>query len=203
MLVLLVRHGQSVGNVEGRFQQATTPLTPRGRAESRAVAQMLASRGDVTHLYTSPLTRALETAGIIAQAVNEAPVIVPGLAEIDTGRAAGMLRSDWRRANPDMARILANPDRGVMDLAGWDGGESGLQFRDRVIQAYREILHGHAGADDVAVIVAHGGSLAWIAALAHGDPLHLWPTRRSGFSHCSMVEIRVDPLGRAEEMAPA
>jgi probable phosphoglycerate mutase len=196
MLLLLVRHGQSLGNVEQRIQGSDDPLTDYGREQARGVARALADRGDVTHLYASPLDRALETAGIIGAATGHEPVPVPGLAEIDAGRAVGLLWTDWREANPALAEVMAQPDRDV--LAGWDGGENGQQFGERVLGAYREIVTRHVGTDDVVVAVGHGGSLAWIAAAAHGDPLDIWPGRRAGVLNCSISEIVVDADGRGE-----
>ncbi len=193
MLLLLVRHGQSLGNIEGRIQGSDDPLTDHGRAQAAAAARALSDRADVTHLYASPLDRAMETAGIIGRAVNREPAPIAGLAEINAGRAAGLLWEDWRVQNPELAEIMANPDRDVME--GWEGGESGRQFGDRVIAAYTEIVTRHIGSNDVVVAVGHGGSLAWIAAKAHGDPLDIWPGSRAGFLNCSISELHIDHIG--------
>lgn len=196
MLLLLVRHGQSLGNIEARIQGSDDPLTDVGRRQARAVAARLAQRNDMTHLYASPLDRAMETASIIGAAVGLTPVPIPGLAEIDAGRAAGLLWSDWRDANPELAEIMAHPNR-PMDR-GWEGGENGQQFGTRVISAYDEIVLRHVGTDDVVVAVGHGGSLAWIAAKAHGDPLDVWPGARGGFLNCSISELAIDRDGHGE-----
>ena len=74
MQLLLVRHGETVGNVERRLQGVDDPLTERGRRQARDIAAHLAARGDVRSLYTSPLPRALETARTIGEAVRLAPV---------------------------------------------------------------------------------------------------------------------------------
>ncbi len=196
MRLLLVRHGQSVGNIEARIQGIDDPLTDFGREQARSVARALAARGDVTHLYASPLDRAMETAGFIGDAVGLVPAPVAGLAEIDAGRAVGLLWTEWREANPDLAEIMANPDRSID--AGWEGGENGQQFGARVLTAYRELVTRHVGTDDVVVAVGHGGSLSWIAAAVHGDPLDVWPGRRAGFHNCSISEILVDETGHGE-----
>lgn len=196
MLLLLVRHGQSLGNIEERIQGIDDPLTDLGREQARGVARALAARADITHLYASPLDRAMETAGIIGNAIGLDPVPVAGLAEINAGRAVGLLWTEWRDANPDLAEVMANPDRGVE--AGWEGGENGEQFGSRVLAAYRELVTRHVGTDDVVVAVGHGGSLSWIAAAVHGDPLDVWPGRRAVFSNCSISEIVVDAAGHGE-----
>ena len=72
MLLLLVRHGQSLGNIEGRIQGDDDPLSdlrpPAG--EHRGGHARRAGRVDITHLYASPLDRAIETATIIGRAVR-------------------------------------------------------------------------------------------------------------------------------------
>jgi probable phosphoglycerate mutase len=193
MLLLLVRHGQSLGNIEGRIQGHDDPLTDLGRRQAKAVADHLAAGQLITHLYTSPLDRAMETASIIGAAVGRIPVPVPGLAEINAGRAAGLLWEEWRAQHPDLAEAMALAQRSLD--TGWAGGENGRQFGQRVIAAYNEIVTRHVGTDDVVVAVGHGGSLAWIAAHAYGDPLDIWPGARTGFVNCSVSELHIDARG--------
>ncbi|TVQ12201.1 MAG: histidine phosphatase family protein [Leptolyngbya sp. DLM2.Bin27] len=61
--LLLIRHGQSVGNIEGRMEgTSSTGLTPLGEQQSRQLGQHLADRDwHPTHLYCSPLARATAT----------------------------------------------------------------------------------------------------------------------------------------------
>ncbi|HYI25785.1 MAG TPA: histidine phosphatase family protein [Thermomicrobiales bacterium] len=193
MRLLLVRHGQTVGNIEGRIQGGDDPLTDLGQAQARVLAAHIAKTHAVTHLYASPLDRALETATIIGQAIDREPVPIAGLAEIDAGRAVGLLWVEWRDENPDLAELMASQDRSLD--AGWQGGESGRQFGDRVIAAYNEIVTRHVGTSDVVVAVGHGGSLAWIAAHAHGDPMDIWPGARAGFHNCSISILDIDDDG--------
>ena len=70
--ITLLRHGESVGNAESRWQgQSDFPLTDKGRAQARMLAERW-QRENVKFdfLVTSPLTRARETAEIIASALN-------------------------------------------------------------------------------------------------------------------------------------
>ena len=65
--VLLIRHGQSEGNAEGRFGGHTaTPLSPRGRLQAEATARILSSE-NLTAIYSSDLSRAVETAMPLAR----------------------------------------------------------------------------------------------------------------------------------------
>lgn len=192
MRMLLIRHGQSLGNIEGRIQDAADPLTDLGRAQARALAAALAARGDITHLYASPLARARETAEIIGAATGVTPAPVAGLAEIDAGIAAGQLWVDWTTANPDLAAAMGR-DRTVAE--SWPSGESGQVFSTRVLDAFGRLVQAHAESDAVIAIVSHGGPLFWIAAQIDGDPLDRWPNRRKAPANCSLSEVIVGPNG--------
>ena len=72
--ITLLRHGESVGNAESRWQgQAEFPLTDRGRAQANALAARWKVEGvRFDHIISSPLERARETAGIVAGALGGA-----------------------------------------------------------------------------------------------------------------------------------
>ena len=72
MRVLLARHGQTDWNAAGRIQGASdVPLNENGREQARKLASKLAaSGGRLGAIYSSPLKRALETAGIIGRELD-------------------------------------------------------------------------------------------------------------------------------------
>ena len=193
MRLLLVRHGQSLANIEARIQGDDDPLTDLGRAQAEALGLHLRSRGDVSHLYASPLDRARETAEIIGRHLGIAPVFEPGLAEINAGNAAGLLWEEWAARFPEHAARL---QRGEITLAErWEGGESGQEFADRIMATFDRIVERHRATSDVVVVVSHGGPLSWISARLHGDPLDAWPFDRAIFGNCSLSEIEIDEHG--------
>lgn len=193
MQLLLIRHGQTHGNLDARIQGDDDPLTDLGLRQARITANLLAARGDITHLYASPLDRAFATARIIGNAIGLEPVRVAGLAEVNAGDAAGMLWADWSEQFPDQAAIIRSEERSLSHR--WVGGESGQEVANRVLAAYDEIVTRHQGTDDVVAAVSHGGPLAWISARVHGDPMDVWPARRGIFGNCSISELRVDERG--------
>lgn len=193
MRLLLIRHGQSLGNLDAIIQGDDDPLTDLGRSQAHAVGRALAERDDMTRLYASPLLRARETAEIIGSYIGLSPTLEPGLAEIDAGLAAGMAWDAWTLANPALAQRLASADRSPEDR--WEGGESGREFSDRIFAAYDRIVIRHRGSDDVVCVVSHGGPLAWISARVHGDPLERWPHERAVFANCSISELEIDAKG--------
>ncbi len=83
--LVLVRHGRTASNAAGRIQgRADVPLDPTGLDEAHAVARALRRFGAAA-LYTSPLSRAHETAAIIGRALGLAPQVWEGLTEYDFG----------------------------------------------------------------------------------------------------------------------
>lgn len=152
----LVRHGESVYNVESRVQgQADVPLSDLGRRQAESLAGW--TRGlpaDVTidEIWSSPLARARETATAIAAALGLPLLIEEGLAELHAGIFQGHLWADLEAAFPDE---VARWRSGDADYA-IPGGESraGLAARGRASLeklAQRPAQH--------MIVVAHGGVL--------------------------------------------
>lgn len=192
MRLLLIRHGQSLANIDGRIQDGSDPLTSLGRNQASALANALIVRGDITHLYASPLDRARETAEIVGDAIRITPILEPGLAEIDTGVAAGQLWTVWKAEHPELASAM-EPGPGRIET--WPGGESGFEHRDRVLATFDRIIQRHRGTDAAIAVVSHGGSLAWIAAMLSDDPLDRWPHRHATLANCSISEVVSDETG--------
>lgn len=160
--VLLIRHGQSQGDVEQRIEGSgwDAPLTPLGHAQARALARRLQRDGYVCDvLYSSPLARARATAARVAE-VTGCPVTVDErLRELDLGAYSGMAVEEAERLRPGWfgkRTVFAAPPR----------GESVLQHHYRVAAFYYECLSRH-GRDRVCV-VAHGGTLNCWLRLVYG-----------------------------------
>jgi broad specificity phosphatase PhoE len=187
MRLLLIRHGQTRGNIENHLQGDDDPLTDLGRLQARTTAAWLARHETITHLYASPLARAFETATIISRAIRHEPMIEPGLAELNIGVAAGTPFAIWAERHPEHIEQLMDSRR-RMDYF-WEGGEDGHTFRDRVFAAWDHIVNEHVGSDDTVAAVSHGGALAWIAARLQELPNNVWP--EDPFNNLSSSEITI------------
>ncbi len=192
MQLLLVRHGESAGNLTRQLQGPEDPLTERGRRQAREIAAHLTGRGDVIALYASPLARALETARIIGAAVGLTPVPRAGLAEIDIGDAQGLTFDEWAARFP--AEAARFRDEGVDYI--WPGGESGRQLGARTAAEIDRIVSAHRLEAGAVVVVSHGGALAWIIDHLLREPRGRWP--RHQLDNCSLTEVTIDP---ADEQA--
>jgi broad specificity phosphatase PhoE len=103
--LLLVRHGQSTWNADGRWQgRADPPLSELGERQAEAVAAALSPPGtggyEVTSLWTSPLARARRTAEIVGELIGLPPIMDVRLEERDAGEWTGLTRPEIEEAWP-------------------------------------------------------------------------------------------------------
>jgi alpha-ribazole phosphatase len=163
--LILIRHGQTDWNVEGRYQgQADVPLNRQGLEQARKVAAALAQE-KIDAIYSSDLARARQTAEIIQQATGAPLHIEPRLREISQGLWEGMLFSEIKARDPQRhARRKVDP----LNTAP-PGGETVGQVRQRVLAAVREILRRHP--EQRVALVSHGLALAILITEARGLPI--------------------------------
>ena len=147
MKLYLIRHGQTDWNVAGKIQGChDIPLNETGRKQAQYLAEGMRNR-PVTHIYSSPQIRALETARAIAASQGVEVTTLPGLREVEFGDWEGMT---WKER---YARWVATPAEVTPP-----GGESRAQIYERIGQAVNTIIKEAKG--DVAV-VSHGAALVY------------------------------------------
>ncbi len=152
--ICLMRHGETNWNVSRRFQGMTDiPLNECGREQARLTAHYLSSVSWDCAI-SSPLLRAKETAGIIAQNLQLGEVyIMDELAERDVGSGTGY--------TPEEYQIAAGQGRLV-------GVESFEMVRDRAMSALTKLGEEHAGRR--MIVVSHGAVInAVLSALSNGE----------------------------------
>jgi probable phosphoglycerate mutase len=103
--LLLVRHGQSTWNADGRWQgRADPPLSELGERQAQAVAAALAPGGDqdyeIDALWSSPLQRAHQTAVIVGATIGHEPTVEERLEERDAGEWTGKTRFEIEKEWP-------------------------------------------------------------------------------------------------------
>ena len=173
--IILIRHGQTVWNVEGRFQGTTDiPLDAVGLEQAARAARLLAALRP-TAIVSSPLQRAAATAQALADATGLTVTHDPDLIERNGGVWEGLTDHEIRTRYPD-------------EHASWQphGGETGEQVAKRFSAALERALE-RVPDGGLLVVVSHGaairiGMLHWL-----GFPEELWsrrpaPTRLRGWS---------------------
>ena len=165
--LVLVRHGQSYGNVDRRLD--TRPpgaeLTPLGRDQARTFARTATSRPAV--LLHSVATRAAQTAAEISAEVNVSVSEVTGIHEVQVGDLENRNDDD---AIAEFGALYRRWREGERDVP-MPGGESANQVLDRYLPVLTDIRTNYLDDDnwtsDV-VVVSHGAAIRLTAAVLAG-----------------------------------
>jgi broad specificity phosphatase PhoE len=163
--VFFVRHGATNATQEDRFSGSSgAELSDEGRWQAARLGERL-SQQTISAAYSSPLSRALETAHLIAGRCGLEPAVRDGLREIGHGHWEGMKRAEVEHQFAD-------------EYASWEadpftfapaGGESGVAVLARALPVVREIVTAHSGGR--ILIVSHKATLRLVlSSLLAFDP---------------------------------
>ncbi len=152
MLVTLIRHGQIPANIDKKYIGKTNELlTDIGKEQAALAKEKLAQELDhVDKVFTSPLTRCIQTADILFP--NMQKVVVEDFREMDFGIFEG------KNANQ---MVDFKPYRDWVDSMCMDKipeGESMQEFDDRCCGAFEEIIKSCTPTNNIAIVV-HGGTI--------------------------------------------
>jgi broad specificity phosphatase PhoE len=168
--LVLLRHGQSEGNVRHQLDTAPpgTPLTELGRQQAAGFAARWSY--PIGLLVHSVARRAIETAAEIDAQLGIGAYEVEGIHEVQAGDLEGSDRVQDVEQFDDVYRRWQHGD---LDAA-MPGGESGQQVLDRYLPVVNQLrlrhLDDHDRAGDV-VVVSHGAAIRLVAAVLAGvDP---------------------------------
>ena len=155
--MILIRHGQSTANASSVWQgQLNFPLSEQGRLQAAHTGRAL--RGTkISGVYASPLSRAFETAEIVARKAGFSGEVVPmtGLTERHGGILEGHTWAEQEARNPTFAaKFLSLPEEERWTLVG---AETDEEILARFEGAISSILQRHSGADGSLAVVSHGG----------------------------------------------
>lgn len=187
--LVLLRHGQSIWNAEGRVQgQRCAGLSEIGHAQARVTGRALADAYPDARLVASDLRRTVETAGPLAEALGRELVQDAGLRERGFGAWEG--RSHAEIAEGDEVRFhrFLDGDDAVLEEVG---GETSRQLEDRVTPVLHRLL-ATTPDDGVTIAVTHGGPV-W-----HGTHrlLDLPTSTLGGVGNASVTELLLVVDGR-------
>jgi broad specificity phosphatase PhoE len=150
--LLIVRHGETDWNREGRWQGHAGPaLNKLGRRQAAAIAARLVHDAP-TVLVSSDLARATETAAAVGRRTGLAARLDPRFREVDVGEWSSLTRAEVAERYPDAYREWEHGTN-----TGYPGGETFGQLQERCQAALDELLDRDGGR--TIVLVAHGGSI--------------------------------------------
>lgn len=149
--LLLVRHGETEWNTLGKFQGCTDiDLSEEGIKQAELLKNRL--KGEFDFIYTSPLSRALETANILAAGTNKEVTIADEIREINFGEWEGLTLREISERYPEIFKAW-RADKKESYICG--GDSSIHNAASRATKCILDIVSKHNG--EKIVIVAHGG----------------------------------------------
>jgi broad specificity phosphatase PhoE len=190
--LFLVRHGATALTAEDRFSGAEgVELSAQGRTQAEGLGLRLRDAG-IAAVYSSPLSRAMDTARIVSKGWAATPIAIDGLREISHGHWEGLQRTEVE------ARFAA-------EYAIWEqdpftcapsGGESGVAVLARALPALKTIITDHQGAK--ILVVSHKAtirlllcSLLGIDARGYRDRLDQAPACLNVIDFSDLVRARL------------
>jgi len=181
--VYLIRHCQSMGNIQHRFQgQYDADISPDGAKQLELLGLRFRNE-KIDAIYTSPLKRARQTAQAIAQYHDVEITEEPGLIEIDCGRMENLLLTEVAVQFPETAMHWDKSP----DLCQFPGGENMAQVYARVNAALDRIIAENPGR--TVAVATHGGVLRNIfARVEYGDIQGLRRSEVFGNTGVSLLE---------------
>jgi broad specificity phosphatase PhoE len=193
--LVLVRHGRTAWNLEGRAQGHTdVGLDETGLAQAAAMAPCVAKMSP-TALWSSDLARARQTAEQVAGATGLEVAYDARLREFDVGERAGLTVPEFAERYP-------------VEYAAWKdghitgdvpGAETTEQVVARMVPALREIWAA-TPPGETSVVISHGACLKVSLLAFLGWPEEVGATLR-GLDNCGWVVLEDDAAGRGVRLS--
>ena len=161
LVVMLVRHGETIGNVRGIVQgQLDTPLTAKGIESTLRKAEKIQDM-EIDAVFCSDLSRTVETLKLIYGEITGLPdpVYTRDIREIDFGDLTGRLKKEIM---PTILEHKEKPD------VPYPHGESGGQFITRVKSFFKMLMDRHA--EGQVLVITHFGVMETAAHQFTGPP---------------------------------
>ena len=163
--LLIVRHGETEWNAEGRIQGHTDiGLSENGAQQARSLGQRLADR-QIDVAYSSDLKRTSETARLALGDRNVVLNETPRLREYHKGIFEGMTLTEIQTQFPDEYPKYLEKDLSYAP----EGGETTRDVSTRMASIFQEIKAKHL--DETVLVVSHGGALRAAMVSLLGMPL--------------------------------
>ncbi len=182
--VIVARHGEAEYDTE-QVSDDGGSLTPAGRLQAKALAESLRDRR-IAAIWCSDLSRAVQTAEIVAAALDVPVRVRPGLREFSVGELAGQ-QDGWPALDAVFARWMAG------DLAAsCPGAETGHDVVRRVRDELEALADQFRG--ETVLAISHGGAIGLVLPQLAGNIRVDHAVGRS-MANCGTCELMVDADG--------
>jgi len=190
---LLVRHG-TTDWVEDQILHGITdiPLNKKGKKQAEETARALRGCG-VKKLYTSSLSRCVQTAQAIGNQIGPKPIFMDNLVELNFGWLEGKHLRDHDKG--EYGKLIEIIDHYFLNLIRVISGESKKNLNQRVLNGWNTILAENP--EGTAIVVAH--SAVFNSLLFHYfGKAHLDGKTYHHLNPCSITEISIDASNQPE-----
>lgn len=181
MKIIIFRHGETDSNVKEIMQGAgiNTPLNRKGVQQAKALSEQTVSLG-LEKIYSSPLTRAIQTATLTASACGLDVEPIDGVEEFHYGEVEGMYISEACEKF-GMDRVFLDESNPEIYETSLPGGESINQCLARLTAALQKIKQENEGKCKCVGIFSHGAVMRVLY-------YHFFKEHRR-FANCEWFEI--------------
>ena len=167
--IYLIRHGETEWNKTGRLQgHSNVLLSPEGIHQAQLLAEHMPFH-NVDAIYSSDLSRAMETARILAAKLGLSVIQESGFREVNFGDWEGRNFSELATEVPEgFENFFTRPDK-----AHPPNGETFLEAQARALTALDEVIDERD--EQSIIIVSHGAVIRLLLCAALGMPLRkMW-----------------------------
>lgn len=189
MDIYLMRHGETEWNRIRRLQGiADIPLNENGIAEAKRAAEGL-REVPFDRIYTSPLTRARQTAEIVRGDRQIEIIETDGLKEISFGEYEGLIcqKEGYNIPDPDFPRFFEDPE----NYRTAPGGESIQHLRERTLHFVRSVMEDPKNEGMTFLMTTHGAAIRGILSGLQDLPLKdFWSGRVH--QNCGVTKIHAE-----------
>jgi len=191
--ILLVRHGTTDWDDQQILHGITDiPLNTQGMDQAVQAAKALVDNG-AQKIYTSSLSRCVQTAEAISSEIDREPILMDSLIELNFGWLEGRHFRDHDKG--EYGKLLELFDHYVFSLIRILSGESKQKFLKRILSGWNQILNENP--EGTVIVVGHSGVFNYIL-------FHLFQnTHLDGDSYyrlnpCSITEIQINEANKAD-----
>lgn len=186
--ILLVRHGETIWHSENRYAgRSDVPLTRKGEEQARQLARWAAIAG-IAAVYSSPLSRAYNTALPVAQMLKIPLLTDDRLVELDFGQGEGRTSAEMAQHMPEaFAAFRSDPVKNFLPE-----GEDPVHATKRAIAALHDIAQANKPGSRI-LVVAHNTLLRLSLCHLLGISLSKYRALFPHFDNCALTEIDLGP----------